>query len=352
MRSDNWSVSLALSFLALAAMPASTDAVTRSVEPPAHGRVSSSSPWGVTRPTAAATTKTKGAIADLRGGGLFGGKKKSAAKIYRESLEEQVLLLNEQLGNARQEVTTLRENAKKRHRAGKSPHRVKQQAGVPSKAEQNALREYAKQQEKIERQREKEQKEALARLQSEIKQLEGMRAELETMLETSARKIETLEEQLALQDSLTAKMEVSHKEKIALLEQQLADVQTAQLEKLAEINQERVDAAVREALKAQEAEFLSRMEETTLRLTKEHARAMEQEKLRSSKAVETERKKMRKLVRALAMREKKLKLQAPAAAAAAKSSSKTAKDETIVIKTKSSSSQKKPFTAPTSRGTI
>ena len=338
MRSDTWSMSLALSFLALVATLAPADAITRPLEVTALDRVSSS-PWG--------TTATTRAMMDIRGGGLFGGKKKSAARIYRESLEEQVLLLNEQLGNARMEVTKLRENAKKRHEAGSSLHRVKQ-VDV-SKEEKKAMQAYAKQQEKLEKEREKEQKKALERLQTEINQLEKMKAELEKLLETSAQKIEALEQQLAEQDSLTAKMEASYKEKIAQLEQKLADVQTEQLEKLAEINQQKVDAAVQEALRVQEAEFRAKIEETTMRLTKEHARAMEQEKLRSSKAVETERKKMRKLVRALAMREKKLKLHASGISA-----TKGDIEEPIPKKTikTSSSSKKKPFTAPTARGTI
>ncbi len=325
-----FTLSLALSFLAIAAV----QAVSPARYVPAFGR--DSSLWGVeTTPAKTAT------LLDIRGGGLFGGKK-SAARIYKESLEEQVLLLNEQLGHARTEVATLRENAKKRHAAGSSLHRVKPAA--MTKADAAADREKSKQEDKLEKQRQKEQKEALARLQKEIKQLEQMKTELEKMLETSAKKIELLEEQLSTQETLTAKLEASYKDKIAKLEQQLADVQTSQLEKLTEINQQKIDAAVQEALRAQEAEFRAKMEETTRRLSKEHAKQMEQEKLRSSKAVEAERKKMRKLVRALALREKKLKLQSPT----------EAKEETskkTSIKTKKSSQQKQ-FVPPTSRGTI
>eukprot|EP00535_Pseudo-nitzschia_heimii_P004472 CAMPEP_0197173738 /NCGR_PEP_ID=MMETSP1423-20130617/548_1 /TAXON_ID=476441 /ORGANISM="Pseudo-nitzschia heimii, Strain UNC1101" /LENGTH=340 /DNA_ID=CAMNT_0042622589 /DNA_START=176 /DNA_END=1198 /DNA_ORIENTATION=+ len=340
MRSVAWSMSLALSFLALVAASGPTGAIAGRFGVPTVARVSSS-PWG--------TTETTRTMMDIRGGGLFGGgKKKSTARIYRESLEEQILLLNEQLGNARMEVTKLRESAKKRHRAGSSLLRVK--PIDVSKAEQKAIQEYAKQQEKLEKEREKEQKEALRRLEDEIKQLDKMKAELEKMLETSAQKIEALELQLAEQDSLTAKMEDSYIDKIWKLEQKLADVQTAQLEKLAEINQQKVDAAVQEALRVQEAEFRAKMEETTMRLTKEHARAMEQEKLRSSKAVETERKKMRKLVRALAMREKKLKLHA-SGPSATKADTEEEPIPKKTIKT-SSSSKQRPFTAPTSRGTI
>lgn len=324
---DRWATSLALSFLAIAAVQAVS---SPSKEIPAFGRPST--PWGIQRTTAKATAARR--ILDIRGGGMFGNKK-SAARIYKESLEEQVLLLNEQLAQARNEVSTLRENAKKRHQAGSSLHRAKPKEEV-SKAQ-------SKQEDKLEKQRQKEQKEALSRLQTEIKTLEQMKGQLEKMLETSAKKIETLEEQLTTQGSLTAKMEASYKDQIAKLEKQLADVQNAQLGKLTEIHQQKIDAAVQEALRVQEAEFRAKMEETTLRLSKEHAKEMEQEKLRSSKAVEAERKKMRKLVRALALREKKLKLQIP--------SSKEDALPTTSVKTKTSS-QQKPLTPPTSRGTI
>ena len=320
-----WSMSLALSFLAIAAVQAVANPAARDFR--GFGRISSS-PWGFERNAVASLTRL---TLNIRGGGLF-GTQKSAARIYKQSLEEQVLLLNEQLAHARIEVSTLRENAKQRHKAGRSPRR----------AENNQT----KQEQKLERQRQAEQKEALARLQNEINTLEKMKAELEKMLETSATKIELLEEQLTTQESLTAKMEASFKDKIAKLEQQLEKVQTAQLEKLTEIHQQKIDAAVQDALRAQEAEFRAKIEETTQRLSKEHAKEMEQEKLRSSKAVETERKKMRKLVRALALREKKLKLQSPESAKEESTKQKT------VVNTTSSSSQKKQFTPPTSRGTI
>lgn len=327
---DALSVSLALSLLAARALPAASVASPRSMEALTFGRLAS--PWG----TAVSTER----LMELRGGGIFGGKK-SAARIYKDSLEEQVSLLNEQLSHARTEVATLRENAKKRHQAGSSLHRAKPTS--LTKEEQKAAKEQAKQEEKLEKLRQKDQKEALARFQKEIKQLEQMKSELEKMLETSAKKIETLEEQLASQEDMTAKMEASFKEQIAKLEEQLASIQAAQEEKLTEIQQEKIDAAVLEALRAQEVEFRVKMEETTKRLTKEHAKEMEQEKIRSAKAVEAERKKMRKLVRALALREKKLKLQTP-------KEESTTKEKTPV-KTRTSSQQKQ-FVPPTSRGTI
>ena len=323
---DRWAMSLGLSFLAIAAVQAVSNPLR---DIPASGR--SSSPWGV-QITATKSTLSP-ILLEIRGGGMFGNKK-SAARIYKESLEEQVLLLNEQLAQARKEVSTLRENAKKRVQAGRLNR---------SEPKEEVSKAQSKQENKLEKQRQKEQKEAMSRLQKEIKALEQMKAQLEKMLETSAKKIESLVEQLTTSETLTAKMEASYKDKIAKLEKQLEDVQTAQVGKLTEIHQQKIDAAVQEALRVQEAEFRAKMEETTLRLSKEHAKEMEQERLRSAKAVEAERQKMRKLVRALALREKKLKLQMP--------STKEETPETTSFITKTSS-QQKPLTPPTSRGTI
>eukprot|EP00536_Pseudo-nitzschia_multiseries_P005317 jgi/Psemu1/190280/e_gw1.99.10.1 len=295
-------------------------------------------PWGTTTAALASTgpRNTKEVLLDLRGGGLFGGgRKKSASKIYRESLEEQVSLLNEQLRQARTEVSTLRENAKKR------------QETITTARSAMPRKEKEKEEDRLEKERRKQQQGTLQRLEGEIKQLDTMKAELEKLLETSAQKIEQLEEKLKSQESLTAQLEDSYQKKIAELEEQLSDLQKSQLKKLKELNQQKIDAAVEEALKAQEAEFLAKMEETTQRLTKEHAKVMEQEKIRSSKAVEAERKKMRKLVRALALREKKLKLQSDPL----ESESVDKRTTTTTIRT-GSSSMTDPIKPPTGRGSI
>lgn len=341
------SINLGVSIATLAMMPKTTTAIAAI---PALDH-----PWGTTTAALASTgpRNTKEVLLDLRGGGLFGGgRKKSASKIYRESLEEQVSLLNEQLRQARTEVSTLRENAKKRQetittarsamRATQGNDRVK-----VSREEERARKEKEKEEDRLEKERRKQQQGTLQRLEGEIKQLDTMKAELEKLLETSAQKIEQLEEKLKSQESLTAQLEDSYQKKIAELEEQLSDLQKSQLKKLKELNQQKIDAAVEEALKAQEAEFLAKMEETTQRLTKEHAKVMEQEKIRSSKAVEAERKKMRKLVRALALREKKLKLQSDPL----ESESVDKRTTTTTIRT-GSSSMTDPIKPPTGRGSI
>merc|ERR1712238_49936 len=148
----------------------------------------------------------------------------------------------------------------------------------------------------------KQQQEALDMLQEEISQLEQMKSELETLLQTSANRIEELEQELMSQENRSIEMEESYQTQILELETELSSVQTTQLQKLTELHQTKIDVAVQEAVRVQEIEFCQKMEETTTRLGKDHAKEMEKEKVRSHKAVETERKKMRKLVRALALR--------------------------------------------------
>jgi chromosome segregation ATPase len=297
----------------------------------------STSPWGTTMRTATTTTTTTMPFLELRGGGLFGGNKnKSNAQIYRESLEEQVMLLDGQLRQARTEISTVRERAKqqgkidslKRNRSISSNGKQKQ-----VDKEEAKLRKQGEEEEKrIGKERRKEQKEALVRLQGEIRQLEQMKSELETLLETSANQIEELEQKLISQEKITIEMEESYKKQIIDLETKLGDVQRIQLQKLTDLHQTKIDSAVKDALKVQEDALRMKMEETTERLSTEHAKDMEKEKARSEKAVETERKKMRKLVRALALREKKLKLQQQQSSS---SSFEDDKNENVIEKQKS-----------------
>jgi hypothetical protein len=63
-------------------------------------------------PLLISTTSTSTALHGIRGGGfmsyMFGIGKQSAADVYRETLEEQVLLLDRQLRQARDEMAKLR----------------------------------------------------------------------------------------------------------------------------------------------------------------------------------------------------------------------------------------------------
>jgi len=192
-----------------------------------------------------------------------------------------------------------------------------------------------------------------------------MKSELEILLQTSANRIEELEQELMSQENKSIEMEESYQTQILELEMELSSVQTTQLQKLTELHQTKIDVAVQEAVRVQEIEFCQKLEETTTRLGKDHAKEMEKEKVRSHKAVETERKKMRKLVRALALREKNLRLRHPSLLLSS-SSSKEDEDEddngnedededvnekpTIAKTTVKSTSSFNPMNPPTTRG--
>jgi len=340
-------------------------------------------PWGTTTPTTAMS------VLEFRGGGLFGygsgsgygsstinkkkknkRKNKSNAQIYRESLEEQVMLLDEELRQARTEMTTLKERAREqgkidnltRNRINISNRKQQQEEKVAEKENRRQKREEEEEEKRLEKKRQKEQKEALVMLQGEIRQLEQMKSELETLLQTSANRIEELEQELVSQENISIEMEESYKTQILELETELSTVQTTQLKKLTELHQTKIDVAVQEALRVQEIELCKKIEETTKRLGKDHAKEMEKEKLRSHKAVETERKKMRKLVRALALREKNLRLQHPSLLSSLSSSKEDEDDnedegedvneKPIIAKTTvKSTSSFNPMNPPTTRGT-
>jgi len=216
-------------------------------------------------------------------------------------------------------MTTLKERAREqgkidnltRNRINISNRKQQQEEKEAEKENRRQKREEEEEEKRLEKKRQKEQKEALVMLQGEIRQLEQMKSELETLLQTSANRIEELEQELVSQENISIEMEESYKTQILELETELSTVQTTQLKKLTELHQTKIDVAVQEALRVQEIELCKKIEETTKRLGKDHAKEMEKEKLRSHKAVETERKKMRKLVRALALREKNLRLQHP-----------------------------------------
>mmetsp|Transcript_48080 Transcript_48080/g.54480 ORF Transcript_48080/g.54480 Transcript_48080/m.54480 type:complete len:357 (+) Transcript_48080:241-1311(+) len=315
-------------------------AVAAVVVPSLPTTISVITPWGTPTPTTMS-------VLEFRGGGLFGygsgsgststmnmkkknrKKNKSNAQIYRESLEEQVMLLDEELRQARTEMTTFKERVREqgkidnltRNRINISNRKQQQEEKEAEKENKRQKREKEKEEKRLEQKRQKEQQEALDMLQEEISQLEQMKSELEILLQTSANRIEELEQELMSQENKSIEMEESYQTQILELETELSSVQTTQLQKLTELHQTKIDVAVQEAVRVQEIEFCQKLEETTTCLGKDHAKEMEKEKVRSHKAVETERKKMRKLVRALALREKNLRLRHPSLLLSSSSSS-------------------------------
>jgi hypothetical protein len=262
---------------------------------------------------------------NIRGGGflsyMFGiGKQQQAADIYRETLEEQVLLLDRQLRQARDEMGLLRKQFTIR-------------TATPAPKISNQERTLLKQQ--------------LASLTSQVNQLERMKLELETMLEKESLKVQELTAKLLDEEQLSLAMQDKYIKQLQVLQEQLELKAAKQLQELQAIMEQRVQQATETAHQAAMALVGQKVAEATEQLRMEKERELELERKRSVEAVEKEKVKMRKLVRALANREKKLFAKKTAANVVPASTTKGLKTSAA-----SSSSSKVPNTktTPTTRG--
>lgn len=167
-------------------------------------------------------------------GSLFG--RKTTAQIYRESLEEQVLLLDRQLRQARTEVTQLREQQQSLKEKNQQNKRRRSSTSVSSSAERQQQRA------ELEEQRKQilEQRQQLKQLQSEIQKLEEIKTNLQTLLESATAKIADLETKLFEQEETTQQMKTKYEEKLQMLQSQLEEKQQAQLSKLEAMYEQRI----------------------------------------------------------------------------------------------------------------
>jgi chromosome segregation ATPase len=256
---------------------------------------------------------------NIRGGGfmsyMMGFGKQSAADLYRQTLEEQVLLLDRQLRQARDEMGILRKQFTTR-------------SAKPAPKISSQERTLLKQQ--------------LASLTSQVKQLERMKLELEDMLERESIKVQELTTKLAEQEQLTQALQEKYIKQLQTLQEQLELKAQKQLQQLQEIMEQRIQQATEVAHQAAMAQIGEKVAEATETLRLEKDQELEWERKRSVEAVEKEKVKMRKLVRALANREKKLFAKKTSAQESSSSSGSY----------KASTSYRAPTTktAPTSRG--
>lgn len=231
----------------------------------------------------------------LRGGASFWGKLlffggPSPQKIYRQSLEEQVLLLDQQLRQAQEELIHLRDQRKEALKKQKLARFV-----TSTKADRKAqYKEQLLLQQKIDT------------ILIQLKQMERMKLELEELLAASNLRIQELEAKLVEQEILTKELEENYQQQIAAIKQSLEETAAQQSAQFAAIQEERIRQAVEVARQEALLEVEERIQGITKDLQAKHDKAIQAERERSIKAVEAEKKKMRKLVKALAIREKKL----------------------------------------------
>jgi chromosome segregation ATPase len=193
-------------------------------------------------------------------------------------------------------------------------------------------------------------------MESQISRLEQMKQELQDLLEASMARVKELEAKLAEQEVLALDLQQNYEQQIATLcasMEQMAAQQVAQLEALMD---ERVEQAGEATWQAELAKVQDQIQQVTDHMKGEHEKSLQAECQRSTKAVEGEKKKMRKLVKALAIQEKKLLAKAERDRQTndnnGGASISTSASKTIPMTTTSSSFNKKPKTTPTTRGPI
>jgi hypothetical protein len=221
------------------------------------------------------------------GGGRRGGffsmiVPMTAAEQYRQTLEEQVFLMDKQLRQARDELTVLRDQWSRK--TAPPPD----DSAKPSKSEVAALKQH------------------VAILTSQVTELTKMKDELLSMLEVEQAQVVALEEALKREKDLTKELQESYEEQLRELHLQLEQKASQQLDDLKRLMEQRVDQAAEAARKAAEKMVQEHIEMATNQMRLEQQRELAAERRRSDQAVEVERRKMRKLVKALAIRERKL----------------------------------------------
>ena len=262
----------------------------------------------------------------------------SASELYRQTLEDQVLLLDRQLRQSRDELILLRKQLGTG--MGSSSSSSSSSSSGRSTRTQKATTSALKQQ--------------VATLQSQVNQLERMKLQLEQLLEEEQRKVGELERQLQEQQALTEEIKERYERQLEALQQQLEQTARDQMRVLEKMWEERLKQAVEAATVAALAEVETKLAQATERVRQEKEREIEMERRRSTEAVEREKMKMRKLVKALAIREKKLfaRTQQQQQQQQQQQEKIAEKQTTNFSKISSSSQSTTPKKPPTTRGPI
>lgn len=210
---------------------------------------------------------------------------RDAAQQYRETLEEQVLLLGRQLRTAREEATQLRKLLKV---AGETNRKATVNDIKVAKMNQTTL------------------KKQLATLREQITQLEKFQAELQKLLEEEKEKTKELERKLATESDKAVAFQKKYQAEIAQLETTLVAKTKKQLQELENLMERRVKEAAETARTKALQELEKQVASVEKKVQSKADQKLQNERRKAAEAVERERIKMRKLVKALAEREKKL----------------------------------------------
>jgi DNA repair exonuclease SbcCD ATPase subunit len=221
---------------------------------------------------------------------IFGFKtprssRRNSQEVYRESLEEQTAFLERQLRAAKDESAQLRKLLKL---SNSSTRKAKTESTRANKSMEQALRE------------------KLGNLQDQITKLQDLLLRAETLMEEESSKTKQLEELLNQERKLNSERGREYEQELAELQRSLLERSKEQLEELRALMEVRVKEAADEARREALEQVERKVKEATERVERQSEKKLQAEKKRSQQAVDRERAKMRKLVKALAEREKDL----------------------------------------------
>jgi len=218
-----------------------------------------------------------------RGGALFDFfRGKSATQRYQYSLEEQVRLLERQLRTTKDEATQVRKLLKLASQTSRR-HAVNQ-----AREEQAIF------------------KAELSVLLAQLAKMEGLKKDLELLLEEEQKRVVELEKLLKGEEANAEELLKQHEAEIMELQKALNMKMQKQVDEL----QKTMDTKIKEATNHARTEALKQLDEkikdAVEKVQTKAEKDLELERQKSLEAVERERVKMRKLVKALAEREKKV----------------------------------------------
>ena len=230
-----------------------------------------------------------------RGGAWYFGKK-TAARKYRELLQEQVQTLEKQLRQSKDELALLRRQLKVSqsllHRTGSPSLRT-----VSSEKQSEKLKVIAEN---------NELKKKITSMTKEVGQLEKMRNDLKAVIEQQHKKMEELEEKLKTMDSDNASLVEKYEQQIERLKKDIDAKYQKQIEDLSRLYEKRVEEAEERGRQMVLRDVDARVEKATAEERAKYEKLLAEERRKSEAAIEREKVKMRKLAKALFERERKL----------------------------------------------
>jgi len=214
------------------------------------------------------------------------------AKRYRKMLQEQTVLLDRQLRQSQEELIQIK---KRFHALQEKQLSLTAQSSV-ERRDREAVRKQEMQSLKAQ----------VATLEQQIGRINTMKEEMEALLQVEQNKVVVLQEKLAVAETESAAAVGKLERELATLQQQLEKKTTQQLQELEAIWNQRMKDALTQAATVSLAAQQQAVHAAEERVRLQAATELQAERGKATAAVEREKVKMRKLVKALAVREKKL----------------------------------------------